>query len=524
MRKNLTLLVKLLNNFNYKISKKEIKQRLFSDSESGIIPITNTLDFFGVKNIAANVPKTSFDQLPNYFIAQVSKNDRYNLVLIDKTKSKVLAISNDDKSAVLTKEEFLSHWTGLIIAIEENKELNTLKNNKKSNLAIGLILLLILLLTYSALLTQSFLKTTYLISSIIGLIFSYLITKEKLGFNQTPSRFCTISKDTDCNSVLNSKEAKILNLIDLGDASVIYFAFITLSSLYIVDSYFYFIASILSLPIVAYSIYNQYFKIKKWCPLCLGIALVLVSQFLVLFFSYKSFSYNYLSLLFLSIILGVVVLGWFQIKELLVLKLQNDSLVIENLTFRRNRKLFTPYYNSLTPINTSISEYNDIKIGSDNPIITILFITNPLCKMCKEAHLTYKKLIAKYPDELQVIIRFLVPSKNREDLKTQISECLLQLYIEEKPKNFNEALNEWYEKTNSTNWLKKWKRGKNNIYNAMLAKQVQWCLDNEILSTPSVLINQKLLPASYYTKDVEYFIEPLIEFEKKHKNFMHEKT
>ena len=72
----------------------------------------------------------SLDQLPNLFICQLNKGEKYNLVLVNKTEiNKILVISDKNKSVVLSKEEFLSHWTGLIIAIEKNEGSKKSKNN-----------------------------------------------------------------------------------------------------------------------------------------------------------------------------------------------------------------------------------------------------------------------------------------------------------------------------------------------------------------------------------------------------------
>lgn len=112
----------------------------------------------------------------------------------------------------------------------------------------------------------------------------------------------------------------------------------------------FFVISALSLFVVAYSIYQQYFKIKQWCPLCLGTAVILVLQFIVAFSVYKMAVFNYNDILLFGSVLGFVTIGWLSIKPLLPLEQKNFTLKVENLSFRRNHKLFVPYYNSLNQI------------------------------------------------------------------------------------------------------------------------------------------------------------------------------
>lgn len=523
MNENFYILANYLEKEGYSINRQLIKQRLYSDPDEGILPITNTLSFFEVKNLVATVPKPSFDQLPSHFICQINKGKQYNLVLVDKTMiDKILVISGKNKSVVLNKEEFLSHWTGLIIAIEKNEEPKTLKIDKSLYIKFGLSLCLILLVGYTALLTQSFFKTIYLIISIVGSFLSYFIIKEKLGYDETPSRFCTISKDTDCNEVLNSKESRFFKLIDLSDTSVIYFSFITLSFIYDSSSIIYFLLPILSLPLVGYSIYSQKYEIKKWCPLCLGIGLALLLQFSSLTFIYKSLGFSYSALAIFSFILGLVLLSWYHLKELLIIKQQNNSLVIENLTFRRNYRLFLPYYNSIKKIETNLNSISDICIGNKDAPITFLVVTNPLCEVCFKAHDVFMEMLQKYKDQIQVRFRFFVPFNDRKNPKTQIAEKLLDLYLNESDV-FNKAFSNWFSKVKIKSWIDRW--GVNNEdekINMLLKEQKNWCIKNNIMYTPAILVNGKLFPNFYKVEDIENFIDALID-QNKTENFMHER-
>jgi len=156
----------------------------------------------------------------------------------------------------------------------------------------------------------------------------------------------------------------------------------------------------------------------------------------------------------------------------------------------------------------------DIRLGVDNPIISVTAITNPLCNSCLEAYQIYTELLHKYPDQIQLNFRFLVPTNNRNDNKTKISERLLQLYTEESKDLFKDAFNDWHAHVDSNKWLGKWKNCEDVLYSKALSNQTNWCLSNGINSTPRILINAKLFPESYHINDIKNFIDPIIELEK----------
>jgi hypothetical protein len=294
-----------------------------------------------------------------------------------------------------------------------------------------------------------------------------------------------------------------------------YFTTITVFSLFQPHSVLVFIISAISLPVVVYSIYQQYFTIKQWCPLCLGVASVLIVQFSTLLPNYKTTLYQYGDVLLLISVFGATIVGWLMLKPLLFLEQKNYTLEIENLSFRRNHKLFIPYYNALTQVDTEESTLPQIVLGTENPIIKLTIITNPLCKSCIESHKIYMDLLQKYKDSVQLNFRFLVPSKDRKDNKTIISERLLQLYFENDRTDFNKAFNDWYENSNIEIWTKKWGKCEDLRFNKILTNQLLWCYNWNINLAPTILINGRLFPKIYRPNDIYNFIEPILKKEYK---------
>jgi len=510
------ILFKLLNSFDYSLPKQAVKERLFSDTGKGVVPIINTLDFFGVKNVVANVPKEALNELPKSFIAQVSDGNQLNLVLITKVDDKNVTVDLRNKPSVLVEiENFLMNWTGVIIAIEKNERSHQ-KNLQKQKTNYSLVLSVLLVIFYIGITSDSLLKSIYFTFSLIGVYISYLIVKEKLNLNGYLSKFCKASKKTDCQSVINSKESKIFNIIDLSDASIIYFSFISIIFIVNPNIIFFKTLSLLSLPLIIYSVYYQYFKIKKWCPLCLIITGVLLLQFSVLAIIPSEEKLDLLMLLPTLLILSLITISWINLKKLLITRVKNKELRIDILSFRRNHHLFLPYYNSLPQIDINKDSVIDISIGNPNAVVRILTVTNPLCEFCFETHKMLMGLLEKYENQILMRFRFFIPYENRDNPETQIAERLMDLFLNEKD-SFEAAFQDWYSKVAIQEWFNKWGECKNESINNILKHQQQWFVKNNIDYAPAILINEKFFPKFYTPEDIKHFIEPIIDLENQNK-------
>ncbi|RRO22160.1 vitamin K epoxide reductase family protein [Flavobacteriaceae bacterium 14752] len=510
----------------YDVSFAEINRLLKSDISDGMQPITNTLDLLDIPNLAIELPKSSFNQLPNCFIAQVKQDEKYNFVLVCKAKddNNVEINYGDNEKNSKAIDEFLEHWTGKAIVAEENKNLKKPSLEGKDFYKVTLIVGIVLLLSYLFRVYNDLTILIYAIFSFIGFGLSLLILKEKYGNIGQPSQYCSINNNTSCNAVLNSKYAKLFNTVDLSDVTVVYFAFITLGLFSGALNVLHLSFSVLSIPIIIYSVYFQYFKIQKWCPLCLGIAFVLVAQSVLLGIDYtKSLSMNTSQFLYHFSLLAVILVAWFHIKTLLKTYSKYEGLMIENLKFRRNHKLFVPFYDSLKPIESEIDQKFTICLGNKNTANTITIITNPFCQFCKKAHKTYMELLNEHQNDIQFKVVFLLTERNPNKIKVFVLKNLVGIYKEQGELGFAKALNDWFESRNPKQWLERWEVNTKNT-ELILKEHIKWCNINNILKTPSILLNGKLFPESYHITDIKHFIEPIFYKHTEYNNTLASKT
>ncbi|WP_412766881.1 hypothetical protein, partial [Tenacibaculum polynesiense] len=146
MEHSLTNLVqRLLKSNTISFDKDELIFQIQSHpSYPSLHAITGVLDHFNIENVAADVPanKETLVQLPDCFLAQISTDNRKDLVIVQRKGLDYFIYNSENKKEKYTEEEFLQKFTGIIVAVEKTGE--SVQPEKKSNLikfiALGLLI------------------------------------------------------------------------------------------------------------------------------------------------------------------------------------------------------------------------------------------------------------------------------------------------------------------------------------------------------------------------------------------------
>lgn len=514
------LIKKFLDNLNYQLNNDELKLQLLSHpSYPSLHSVTGLLNHFSIENLALEVPKDfeTLQELPEIFLS-ITTGQQY--ILVHKFEDHIHILFDNKEKKKVTKQEFLNLWSGFIVAIEENESAQT------SNTAIFSLQPILYGISGVLLLSLFFINSPTLFISLhfilatIGLGFSYFIVQHELGFrSKAIDKICSAIESTSCDAVLNSDGASLSKNVKLSDACLVYFTSVTLywilSQLYSVSQSIIIVPTVLAIPATIYSIYYQARVVKKWCPLCLGITVILWLQFFSLL-TYNGFPYIDLELidgivLFTSILLVSAI--WSFTKPLLVKSFELGKLRVSHYKFIRNFDLFKAAIGNSESIDPIISGVQDAEIilGNKNAPLQLLLITNPECHYCKEAHTNLEKILDKYIQDVCATIRFSVDFRN-ENLGFKVSQRLLELYNSHKMDMLNTAMHEAYSKNiDLKKWIEKWGETKSTLYSNLLKKQRNWCLEKKINFTPTLYVNGKAFPREYEREHLFYFIEDLTE-------------
>lgn len=522
------ILTKLLLFNDIDIDRKELEFQFESHpSYPSLHAITGVLNHFNIENIAIEVPKNveTLNELPVSFIAHISKHQEKHFVLAIRFNDHIELTYNKKDKKSISFEEFFNIWSGVIVAVERSENITQAKKNK--NFIGGIVAYISILgfITLFFIKQPDLFQSLHFLLSLLGLSISLLIVQHELGRrSKILDKFCSGNNEkTSCNEVLNSNGGKLFGNITFSDVGVIYFASVIFSWIlltYIANSNYTLVISLslLAVPFTLYSVFYQYFVVKKWCPLCLSTVVVLWLQALsTLLVPASSFSFS------IDIISSVIVAQsfitiaalWLFINPKLKLQPEYYRLKVEHYRFKNNYTIFNSLLNQKANIETTISSTNGILLGnkSKDAMLKITLITNPLCGHCKEAHMVMEEILLKNNENVQIDIRFNVNVNDKNAIDTRIALSLLNIYHSREERIFLKELNDAYTGNNLHKWLDEWAAPEGEVYFEELVAQHKWCEQNKVNFTPEILLNGKPFPNEYNRSDLINFVDDIVEEE-----------
>jgi len=517
------LVAQLLRKNKIPFDKEELSFQIQSHpSYPSLHAVTGVLDHFNIENLAADVPVNVevLLQLPDSFIAQVNTDTGKDLVVVQRVKLDYNIIYSSKKTEKVTEAAFLSIFTGILVAIEKPENEERFSNHKSWIKQTAFSITSILLVSLLFLNTTPIITLGYLAFTIIGLLMSIAIVKQEQGIETSiGNAFCAgASEKKDCDAVLSSKGANLFGDYKLSDVSLLYFSGLLIAVLIsilfkstLVTALY--TISVISLPITLYSIYYQYAVVKKWCFLCLSIVAVLWLQAGLVFIDG-----NYLTPITLetSLLIAFSFTLFFTIWSFLKPIISANVLLkkdkIEFVKFKRNFNLFESLLSKSATLHTAIPNTHEVVFGNKNAVLELVIVTNPFCGHCKPVHQLVHDVLKKYKEQVKIIIRFSVNTKDTENSAVKVTSRILEIYQTKGEKVSLEAMDDIYSGMTSETWLEKWENCEEKENQLEILKsQSAWCTENAINFTPEILINGKSFPKEYDRQDLLFFIEELEE-------------
>ena len=507
------LLEKFLIKNNYThFNKRDISLQLLTHPDNpSFRAMTDTLDYFEIENVAANVPEEALNMLPTHFITLIDVDANGNeLVLATKKYESIQVETEDGKKTKFNIEDFKKKWSKNIIAIEPTHDNYIFKNIKSYWSLIPIIFLLIFFIITE----PGTFKLIRILLSAIGLFISYLLVKEKIGYHSySVLSVCTSLPNSNCDDVINSKGGNITKNVSLADASFLFFLILFIANIILNNNLIITTMLFLGIPVSLYSIYYQGVILKKWCPLCLGIVFLLGLLAVSLLWGI-SLQISNIETIIYFLIISLAIPSYFFTKELIKNNRDLHQEIIASRRFKRNPEIIKKIMADTKKINNLVVFDNEIIIGNINAPNQILTYTNPMCGHCKKAFESYVKIIEMY-NNIKIIIRFNAEADNLNAPTTQISSKLIEINSENGTNEFINAYISWFNNRNTDDWLEKYGMPKfqdNNLL--LLKKHKEWAKFNEISFTPATILTGKLFPFSYGYEDLVYVINDILEFER----------
>ncbi|AZB28640.1 vitamin K epoxide reductase family protein [Chryseobacterium balustinum] len=468
------------------------------------LAFSDTLNFLGLKNDAYELDKEYWEELPDEFIALV--NNSFSLV---KKKDNVFTIYSD-KVRNIDKEELYKNSDDFVLLFEKTE---TIKSTSLFDFKPFIYAIFGIIILYSVFRLE-WSQAVFNILSLIGVYISLELFNQKFGnesvvVNNICGGMANSQSQGSCSKIFSSDKTNILGL-KLSDFSLIYFLGITVLGLLFPEAQFILKAiSWISVGVILYSIYVQAFVEKSLCRVCLLIITVLLSQIALssVFFSWN-LSINIIlisAVLFTALFLLLVF-----INNLTNQKEELKKSNAKNLRFKRNYDLFKRELTDKEKIE--FTDNQTFLLGNEDAKLHIAVVSNPYCGFCKDAHKILEDLLAKYPDEISVQMRFNYSGETAGEKYTQLISDFSNIYKNQSQKEFLNIVDTWFKNRDESEIRRK--SESENQEN--LTDIIQMTSENGSAGlnfTPVFIINGYQFPDKYDRDDIHYFIGELIEDE-----------
>jgi uncharacterized membrane protein len=471
-----------------------------------LFAVTDSLDVLSIENLAVKLPKEQFVELPDYFASYYEED----LVLVNKNIDSLVIENEKAEKSKLSYNDFLEKWNGIILVIEPNEiTIKTIvqKNNNwiyYSLPIVGLIILSILNSNYSLI---SYLLLT---TSLLGLLISVFIVQEKFGIkNEIASKFCNINPNASCDSVIKSKKSDINKWLSFADLPFLFFSVSVLSILLKPNfsSLIVGVLSLISIPVLLYSIWIQKFQLKKWCVLCLVVSSIIVIQSLVIGFTTTSFSTIQVSYFFAFAFSTVAISSlWMLVKPMIESKIKAEKSTTDLKKFKRNSEVFNFLSKRITTTQ-GFNKLEGISFGNQLADVQLSIILSPSCGHCHKAFEDGFELVQQFPEKIHLNVLFNINPENNDNPYKVVVERLLTIQYTN-PSKSAQAISDWHiKKIGLEPWLQKWQIETIDMrVNQQIHLQYQWCLDNDFNFTPVKIVNEKQFPNQYEISELKYFL------------------
>lgn len=519
--------IRLLECLKIKFTRKYISESLQNHPNyPSLLSISDTLIKLKIESISLKTSADKLSSIPVPFVTLLNENGEKFITVTAVTDNSVTYFLDSKKAISKPLPAFLKKWNPVVLIAEttdESGETDYVVNKQQQRInsyKIPSILILGVIFFIGMLTQQSSQITINLLIRLTSIGFlklagvtlcSLLLWYEIDSANPILKKICSVGNRTNCDSVLNSAQAKVFGMISWSEIGFFYFAGGLLFLLFSHDKNNALVIlgwlNLIALPYTIFSVYYQWRIVKQWCILCLSVQAALFSEFLINIFTANQFDFelkiSIFSFLF-SFLLPVIC--WYLLKPIFLTLETNKSQKRELNRFKYDTEIF----NSLLPkqklINKSINGIG-ITIGNPDAANTIIKVCSPYCGPCARAHPEIEKLIHESNDiKAQIIF---TASEDEYDEKNKPISHLLAIASLGNAKLTEQALDNWYSspRKNYELFAEQFPiEGGLSMQSQQVKLMSEWCKETGIAFTPTFFINGYQLPDVYHIEDLKYLL------------------
>jgi uncharacterized membrane protein len=515
-----SVIQRAVKHFGIKVTRGSVMVALKSNSYYPTFKsICDTLNDWKIENYPLKYQTEEMKELTAPYIVHFN-NGGGQLAFVSKIKNNTVTYYDSySLKREIGFQEFLEKCSGAVILLNPDERSGEKDYRKKcqddfiSNgifpLTIFAFLLFVVLVVINSFVIGGVLlqkaQGLLLLTKTTGIALSVLLILHEFEVRLSlTEKLCHLNKTTNCNTVLNDKASKIFGWFGWADAGFIYF---TSCLLFLLqgsrtgDYSLMAILSALSIPYPLFSIYYQGSVLKKWCPMCLGVQLILIIEFILLFpqFTSLNFSFTSLSTLILTFlatgIIYTLVILYFREKT------SHEIQYYKYLGFKKNPDVLRTLLLNQKRYDIPVTEAC-LVFGDKDSSIKITAFLSLQCSHCARAFDKIKELLKSDPHTEFCII--LITSE------VKILNTLHHLNRINRADDALALLDKWY----TMDLYSRSKLSDNLCVPEVDNDSKEVSNENFVLfkkcnvsGTPTFFVNGYLLPDQYEIDDIKYFSE-----------------
>ena len=497
-----------------------------TDADANLAVLTDTFARWKIETMAVRIKPHQLTEIDLPAIAYLSEGELSYFVLLTKYRDgqiEYLDVENGTKTESV--DSFTKKWAGItLLALPDDKSGEAdyaRKRRQEIRTTVGQWspwVVAFVALVWGMAQHQSWPVVLLSVAKAVGVALSLALLVEEYGAaNTILERICKVNKQTDCRSVLNSPAAKLFGWLGMAEIGLVYFSggLLAIS----IAGYAGMITQVLpviawlsalALPYTLFSIYYQGFVIKKWCPLCVSVQGLLWIEFALIWnWLVPPMPVSANHVVFLLLCFGTLAALWLLIKPMVLLKNQVATLQTELGRFRENSELFRSLLEA-KPAQPMQYVSNELILGQLHAPVTLTMVSGPFCPPCEKAHASIERLLNDFPNQLRVVVRFAVDSRDNSDVRNQLATYLLNL-ANQHPDQLPQALNEWYQHRKIDQLISRFPTEPASMGDGLLQEHVRWYETVGIEYTPTFFVNGYRFPKPYTVDDLRYHLGALAE-------------
>lgn len=485
-----------------------------------MLGVSRMLNTYGIATLGLKISsKEDVYKLKTPFLAEV----KYGMVVIldMDCKSRVFRCNWYNKKGDISEDYFFSEWTGAALLMEANKDSKEPQYEKHLlseyiqkitsfcvNIAFYFLLIISIAHANWGIELAFYPRIGQIVLNLMALYVCYLLLCKQIHLpNRMVDRICASNSKVgeNCDRVLGSNAAKVLNLITLSEIGTAFFLTNILFLLYAKDvSSLLIVTQSIAVMFSFWSILYQKLYLKGWCKLCLLICIIIIAQMtlniLTIFYHsiviILSSSWIFLMVIWSSafILLSYIV---HQVCASIDNTREREKERINLRKLKLNKEVFRVVHEQKEAFLPS-KDFSSITFGDSSLLNCITILSNPYCEPCSEIHRKIRNVL----DFTRV--RYLFTSYN-EDHKN-IALSIISYHHEHPSYDSWNRLSLWYD-TKDESLFPEMSVDKMKAARLEFANHQQWAENVNAIATPLILLNDRPLPNGYNIEDLCFILE-----------------